>query len=329
MSAQPAPTRIAILDDYGDVASGLADWTSLGPDVEAVAFHDHVADPARLAVRLRDFEAVVLMRERTPVDADLIARLPHLKLIATVGMANASIDMAAARVRAITVCGTQPEHPNGTPALTWALILAAQRNLPAELASVRAGGWQVGAGLGGLGTDTAGAVLGVLGLGKVGQVVARIGLAFGMRVIAWSQNLTSEAAASHGVEHVDKDELLRRSDVVTMHLRLSERTRGILGARDLALMKPSALLVNTARGPLVDEDALVAALQARRIGGAALDVFEPEPLPPLHPFRHLPNVLATPHIGYVTRHTLGDAYPQIVENIRAWRAGEALRVLNP
>ncbi len=317
-------TRIAILDDYQDVAFGLADWASLGADVEAIAFQDHVADRDRLAARLADFDVVVLMRERTAFDAATIARLPKLKLITTVGMANAAIDLAAAGARGIVVCGTEPKHANGTPALTWALILAATRDLPAQVASVRAGGWQLG-----IGRDTAGAVLGVLGLGKIGQAVAKVGLAFGMPVIAWSQNLTAEAAAAHGVTRVEKDELFAQADVLTLHLRLSARTRQIVGARELALMKPSALLVNTSRGPLVDEAALVQALQARRIGGAALDVYDAEPLPAAHPLRSLPNVVATPHIGYVTQHTYADAYPQIVEAIRAWRAGAALRVLAP
>ncbi len=317
-------TRIAILDDYQDVASGLADWASLGPSVETIAFHDHVGDPCRLAARLADFDVAVLMRERTPFDAATLGQLPNLKLLATFGMANAAIDLAVARARGVVVCGTEPNHPNGTPALTWALILAAMRDLPAQVASVRAGGWQLG-----LGRDTAGAVLGVLGLGKIGQVVAKVGLAFGMRVIAWSQNLTDDTAAAHGVTRVDKDALFAEADVLTLHLRLSARTRHIVGARELALMKPSALLVNTSRGPLVDEAALVLALQANAIGGAALDVYDAEPLPATHPFRFLPNVVATPHIGYVTRHTYADAYPQIVENIRAWRAGAPLRVLNP
>ena len=328
MSADPARTRIAILDDYQDVALGLADWASLGADVETVAFGDHVADRERLGARLRDFDVIVLMRERTLFDAAMINRLPKLRMICTMGMANAAIDLAAASARGIAVAGTEANHPNGTPALTWALILAAMRHLPAELNSVRAGGWQAGTGVDGLGFDIAGKVLGVVGLGRLGQVVAKIGLAFGMRVIAWSQNLTPEVARDHGVTWVDKDEILRQSDVLTLHLRLSARTQGLIGARDLALMKPTALLVNTSRGPLVDEAALIDCLRERRIGGAALDVYDVEPLPPLHPFRHLPNVVAAPHVGYLTQDTLGDAYPQMVENIRAWRAGTPLRVMN-
>ena len=315
--------KIAILDDYQNVASSLADWASLAPWAEAVFFHDHVADIDQLAARLADFEVVVLMRERTPMGADLIARLPKLKLIVTVGMWNASIDFAAAKARGILVCGTPGGDPAATPALTWGLVLTVTRGIGTQAAAVRAGGWQVG-----LGTDIYGKTLGILGLGKIGQAVAGFGKAFGMKVIAWSQNLTPERAVEGGAERVEKDELFRRADVICIHLKLGERTRGLVGARELGLMKSTAFLVNTSRGPIVDEPALIAALEQRKIAGAALDVFDEEPLRQDHPFRYLPNVLATPHIGYVSEKTYRGAFPDAVEDIRAWLDGKPVRVLN-
>lgn len=324
MAANIKTVRVAILDDYQNVAQSFAAWENLPSGIETVFFHDHVEDKTLLAQRLAPFDVVVLTRERTLFDADMISRLPNLKLIASVGMWNAAIDLAAAKSRSVVVSGTETHSPNGTPALTWALILSVMRGLYSEANSLRAGGWQTG-----MGVDTAGKTLGVLGLGKIGQVVARVGLAFGMRVIAWSQNLTPEVAAGHGVTWVDKKDLFRESDVLTVHLKLSERTHGIVGNGELALMKPTAFLVNTSRGPLISEMALLAALQARRIAGAALDVFDQEPLPKDHPFRFLPNVLATPHIGYVTENTYADAFPQIVENIKAWAEGQPIRLMNP
>ncbi|WP_213761597.1 D-2-hydroxyacid dehydrogenase family protein [Caballeronia sp. dw_19] len=317
-----AVASIAVLDDYQQTARPLADWASLAPRAQPVFFHDHVADPDSLAARLAPFDAVVLMRERTRLDAALLARLPQLKLIVTVGMWNAAIDLHAARRQQIVVSGTTGGDAAATPALTWALILAITRNVHAEAASVRAGGWQVG-----LGVDVNGKTLGLLGLGRIGQAVARLGQAFGMRTIAWSQNLTAERAAEHGVERVDKDQLFRDADVLSVHLKLGERTCGLVGERELALMKASAYLVNTSRGPIVSEAALIEALQARRIAGAAFDVFDEEPLAPGHPYRFLPNVLATPHIGYVTENTYRTAYPQIVESIRAWLDGAPVREL--
>jgi phosphoglycerate dehydrogenase-like enzyme len=315
--------KIAVLDDYQNVGRSFADWASLARRAEAVFFHDHVADLDQLAARLADFAIVVLMRERTPIGADLLARLPNLKLIVTVGMWNAAVDFAAAKARGIVVCGTPGGDPAATPALTWGLVLAVTRGIAGQAASVRAGAWQVG-----LGTDIHGKTLGVLGLGKIGQAVAGFGTAFGMKVIAWSQNLTAERAAAGGAERVEKDELFRRADVLCIHLKLGERTRGLVGAVELALMKPTAFLVNTSRGPIVDEAALIAALQAGNIAGAALDVFDEEPLAQGHPFRYLPNVLATPHIGYVSEKTYRGAFPDAVEDIRAWLDGKPVRVLN-
>jgi phosphoglycerate dehydrogenase-like enzyme len=314
--------KVAVLDDYQNAGRSLADWATLAPRAQAVFFHDHVADRDQLAVRLANFEVVVLMRERTAMGADLIARLPKLKLIVTVGMWNAAIDFAAAKARGIVVSGTPGGDPNATPALTWGLVLAATRGIATQAAAVRAGGWQVG-----LGADIHGKTLGVLGLGKIGQVVAGFGKTFGMKVIAWSQNLTSERASECGAERVEKDDLFRRAHVICIHLKLGGRTRGLVGARELGLMKNTAWLVNTSRGPIVDEPALIAALQERRIAGAALDVFDEEPLPQDHPFRYLPNVLATPHIGYVSEKTYRGAFPDAVEDIRAWLDGKPVRVL--
>jgi phosphoglycerate dehydrogenase-like enzyme len=322
MGDQMTPVKIAVLDDYQDVGRTLADWASLAPRAQAVFFHDHVSDLDQLAARLADCEVVMLMRERTAMGGDLIARLPKLKLIVTVGMWNAAVDFAAAKAHGVVVCGTAGGDPNATPALTWGLVLAVTRGIASQAASVRAGGWQVG-----LGTDIHGKTLGVLGLGKIGQAVAGFGKAFGMKVIAWSQNLTAERAQEGGAERVEKDELFRRADVLCIHLKLGERTRGLIGARELGLMKQTAYLVNTSRGPIVDEQALIAALQERRIAGAGLDVFDEEPLPQGHPFRHLPNVLATPHIGYVSEKTYRAAFPEAVEDIAAWLDGRPIRVL--
>ena len=315
--------KIAVLDDYQNVGRSLANWASLAPRAQAVFFHDHVSDLDQLAARLADFDVVILMRERTAMGADLIARLPKLKLIVTVGMWNAAIDFAAAKARGIVVSGTPGGDPNATPALTWGLVLAATRGIAEQGAAVRAGGWQVG-----LGMDIHGKTLGALGLGKIGQVVAGFGKTFGMKVIAWSQNLTAERAEECGAERVDKDDLFRRADVICIHLKLGERTRGLVGQRELGLMKKTAWLVNTSRGPIVDEPALIAALEQRKIAGAALDVFDEEPLPQNHPFRYLPNVLATPHIGYVSEKTYRGAFPDAVEDIRAWLDGKPVRVLN-
>lgn len=314
---------IAVLDDYQGVAASLGDWASL-PDARTVFFSDHTSDREQVVARLSPFDVVVAMRERTAFDAETIARLPNLKMIATLGKWNAAIDMEAAKNRGIVVSGTDGGGLYGPAALTWGLVLAITRHLFAEVNSVRAGGWQVG-----VGVDLDGKTLGLLGLGKLGTVIAGYGAAFGMRCIAWSQNLTPERAAAAGVEAVSKDDLFRRADVLSVHLKLSERSRGLVGAREIALMKPSAYLVNTSRGPIVDEAALVTALQSRRIAGAALDVFDPEPLAHDHPFRSLPNVLATPHVGYVTENTYAMAYRQMVDDITAWCSGAPIRVLNP
>ncbi|ACU96567.1 D-2-hydroxyacid dehydrogenase family protein [Saccharomonospora viridis] len=313
--------RIAILDDYQNVALELADWDSLNAEVRV--FTEHIADPDELVRRLAGFDVVVAMRERTPFPESVLSRLPDLRLLVTTGQRNASIDVEAARRHGILVCGTG-YLPHPTVELTWALILAACRNLPTEFQAMRDGGWQTT-----IGTGLRGKTLGVLGLGRLGSQVARVGQAFGMRTIAWSQNLTAERAAEHDVTAVSKDELLAASDVLTVHLVLSARTRGLIGAAELAAMKPTALLVNTSRGPIVDEDALIRALREGSIGGAALDVYDEEPLPADHPLRTLPNVVLTPHIGFVTRDVYEVFYRDAVADIAAYQAGAPVRVIEP
>jgi phosphoglycerate dehydrogenase-like enzyme len=310
---------VAVLDDYQGVALSLGPWDSLGASVSV--FRDHLDDDDRLVSRLAGFEVVVAMRERTPFTRGRLARLPDLRLLVTTGMANASIDLDAARSQGVVVCGTGG-LTSPTVELTWALILAVARHVCAEDRRVRAGGWQHT-----LGFELAGRTLGVVGLGRLGSRVAAIGQAFEMAVIAWSQNLDAEGAASLGVEAVTREQLFERADVVTVHLRLSDRTRGLIGAADLARMKRSAVLVNTSRGPIVDERALLAALEAGTIAGAGLDAFDVEPLPVGHPLRLAPNTVLTPHIGYVSRDSYEIYYREAVEDIAAWLRGEPVRVL--
>jgi len=316
-------TRVAILDDYQRVALRMTDWGSLPAGAGVTVFDDHLADLDAVAARLRDFEVVVAMRERTPFPRALLERLPRLKLLVTTGMRNASIDVQAAADRGVVVCGTAG-LPYPTAELTWALILALARRVPTEDRATREGRWQVSVGVG-----LNGKTLGVLGLGTLGSRVARVGKAFEMTVLAWSQNLTAERAAEVGATLVGKDELLARADVVTIHLVLGARTRGLLGSRELALMKPSAYLVNTSRGPIVEEAALVAALRQGTLAGAGLDVFDEEPLPLDHPFRHLPNIVITPHLGYVTEEGYRIFYSHALEDVQAYLRGDPVRVLRP
>lgn len=312
MSTPDPVTTVAVLDDYQNVALQMADWSPLAGRATISVFNDHVDDPQKLVERLLPFDVVCVMRERTPLPRPIIEQLPRLKLIVSTGPVNASIDKAATAERGIATANT---GYTSTPAieLTWALILASARHIAAENASLRAGGWQRT-----IGEDLRGKTLGVLGLGNIGAQVAKIGLAFGMAVAAWSQNLTPETAAAVGARLVSKDELMRGSDFLTIHVLLSRRTRGLVGAAELALMKPSATLINTSRGPIVDEAALIAALRERRIAGAAVDVFDVEPLAADHPYRSLDNMLATPHLGYVSRGLYETFYKDIVEAIRAW-----------
>lgn len=317
-------TQIAVLDDYQGVALQMADWGVLPSDCRVQVFRDHLSDREALVERLRAFEVVTCMRERTPFPRDLLERLPGLRLLVTTGMRNAAIDLEAATDLGILVCGTAG-GPDSPPAeLTWGLILALVRHIPRENADIRNGHWGTT-----LGTSLEGKVLGVVGLGRLGGKVATVGVAFGMSLIAWSQNMTAERAAQYGATLVTKDELFTRSDIVTIHVQLSARTRGLVGARELGLMQPSAYLINTARGPIVDEAALVQALRARTIAGAGLDVFDQEPLPPGHPLLALDNTILVPHVGYVTREQYQVRYSDTVENVAAYLRGEPLRVLNP
>jgi phosphoglycerate dehydrogenase-like enzyme len=304
--------RVAVLDDYQGVALDVADWSKVGERADITVFRDHLAGQDAVAERLAPYDVICVMRERTPLTASLLKRLPKLKLIVSTGPSNASIDLAAAAERGITVAHTgYSSEP--TIELTWGLILASARHIPAEAASVRGGGWQRF-----LGDDIAGKTLGILGLGHVGSGVAKVGLAFGMKVVAWSQNLTSSAAQAAGASLVSKEDLLRMADIVSIHMVLSSRTVGLIGVPELALMKPSARLVNTSRGPLVDETALLDALASHRIAGAAIDVYDLEPLPNDHPYRRADNLLATPHIGFVSRGLYGRFYRDSVANISAW-----------
>ncbi|TDL12043.1 D-2-hydroxyacid dehydrogenase family protein [Mycolicibacterium obuense] len=286
-------TRIAVLDDYQGVALSSADWSPVTARADVTTFSDHLSDEDELVARLAPFDVVFVMRERTPLPRAVLERLPRLKMIASTGPANASIDMAAAQELGIHVSGTGGSVAS-TVELTWALILATSRHLVAESRSIADGGWQTT-----VGTELDRRVLGVLGLGRIGSRVARIGAAFGMDVVAWSQYLTADAAAAAGVRYLPRNEFFAAADVVTVHLRLSERSRGLIGAAELAAMKPTAVLINTSRGPIVDEAALIDALSSGAIAGAGLDVFDTEPLPAGHPLRTMPTVTATPHIGYV------------------------------
>lgn len=313
-----------MLDDYQGAAEGDPHWGGLPAGVEPVFFRDHLSAEAAVVERLRPFEVVVAMRERTPFPASLLGRLPNLRLLVTTGMRNRSIDLAAARERGIVVCGTEGTTRRSTAELAWGLILAVTRRISEEERAVREGRWQTT-----VGTELAGKRLGLLGLGRIGTQMAGIGRAFEMEVVAWSQNLTPEAAAAAGATRVEKEELLATSDVVSIHLVLSDRTRALIGARELAAMRSTAYLVNTSRGPIVEEAALVDALRRGVIAGAGLDVFEEEPLPLDHPLRSLPNAVVTPHLGYVTRETYAEFFAGIVDAITQWLAGTPVRQLMP
>ncbi len=317
--------RCAILDDYQNVALSLANWASLDPDVEIIVFNHHIAGRKAVTAALAGFDIVVAMRERTVFDAELLANLPRLRLLVTTGMRNASIDVAAAERNGVTVCGT---HGVGgsTAQLTWALILALVRNIPAEVEDFRSGAdWQRRVSI-----DLTNKRLGLVGLGRLGSRVARVGADFEMEVAAWSPNLSEERAAEAGAARIATlNELLRTADIVSVHVPLNEGTRGLIGAKELALMKPTAFLVNTSRGPIVDEAALIDALDDGRLAGAGLDVYDREPLPPDHPFRRVERLIATPHIGYVTDATYHVFYRDVVEDIAAWLKGEPVRRIEP
>ncbi len=321
--------KVAILDDYAGVALGVADWSPVQKRAEVTVFDRHLGEDEAAEV-LRPFDVVCTLRERMAFPRTLIERLPNLKLITIVGSSLPNLDMAATSERAVLVAHSDFAHPrfrsmrDATPELAWGLIIATVRNLADEHRNMRAGGWQTSAGM-----TLSGKTLGLLGLGRVGRRMAEYARAFGMDVVAWSQNLTEDAAASVGARRVEKATLFESSDVVSIHLVLSERTRGLVGEAELALMKPHAFLINTSRGPIVDEAALMAALEAGRIAGAGLDVFDIEPLPGDHRLRLLPNVTLSPHLGYVTREMLGAFYSDTVESVVAWLDGAPIRIANP
>ncbi|MDR3538250.1 MAG: D-2-hydroxyacid dehydrogenase family protein [Acetobacteraceae bacterium] len=319
--------KVAVLDDWQDVAKTSADWSRLQARAEVVFFADAFADEADAAAKLADFDIVLSMRERTPLPGSLINRLPKLRMLGMTGARNLSLDTPACTARGIVVCNTQGGGyaDSATAELALGLLLAAARGIPAGDAAIRAGGFQRGVPVG---IGLAGKTLGVIGLGRLGGYMARYALALRMTVIAWSQNLTEERANEVGVRKVTKAELLSRSDAISIHLVLSDRSRGLIGAADLAQMKPGAILINTSRGPIIDEAALLEALHGRRIV-AALDVFDREPLPKDHPLRTAPNTVLTPHLGYGVQETWDGFYPQSVENALAFLEGKPLRVTNP
>ena len=322
----PSLARLAILDDYQGATLERGPWDSL-PGLEKTVFQDTLTDQNALAARLEPFDGILAMRERTPINRALIERLPNLKLLMTTGERNRGIDAAACAERGISFCGTSS---SGAPTvdITWGLILNLMRGLPEQQDNLRAGRWQQMLGAGHLGRTIEGKTLGVVGLGKLGGRVARVAQAFGMQVIAWSQNLTDEAATAAGATRVAKEELFRRADVVSLHLILSDRSRGIVDAAELALMKAEAIIVNTSRGPLIDQPALIAALTEGRIAGAGIDVFDQEPLPPDHPILAAPRTMLLPHLGYVSEENYAAYFKGAVEAIEAWQAGTPIRVIS-
>ena len=321
-------TKVAVLDDYQGQASGFADWCSLGPAVDVVFFHDRI-DPAAIANTLADFDVLVLMRERTAFRRPLLEQLPRLRLLVTTGMWNAAVDDAYLREAGVVYCGTGRSHAGpaagipSTAEVAWALILAVCKRVTLEDRAIRAGSWQLG-----LPVNLGGATLGLAGLGHLGSAMVGPARAFGMDVIAWSKHLTDERAAAVGVRRVSKDELLAAADVLSIHLVLSDRTRGLFQAADLAMMKPTAVLVNTSRGPIVAEHALVQALREHTIAGAGLDVYDREPLPAGHPLTTLDNVVLLPHLGYVSEAGFRQMYGQVVEDIAAFLAGSPIRTIS-
>jgi phosphoglycerate dehydrogenase-like enzyme len=313
--------RLSILDDYQGVALSMADWSLLRGRVDIVVERDPFADEDAAARALAQSNIVCAMRERTPFPKSLVDRLPQLKLLITTGMRNASFDMAALKEHGVTVCGTEGGGLD-TAELAWGLILGTVRRIAEDHRTMREGGWQTR-----VGHRVAGKTLGLLGLGRLGAAVARVGLAFDMQAIAWSPNLTDERAAAVGVERVDKDALFQRADILSVHVVLGPRSRGVVGRREIGLMKPDAVLVNTSRGPVVDTGAVVDALEAGRLGYAAFDVYDKEPLPADHSLRRTKNVLLTPHIGYVTEENYRSSFPQVVEDVVAFLDGRPVRVI--
>jgi phosphoglycerate dehydrogenase-like enzyme len=314
--------RCAILDDYQNVVLKSADWSRVKGDLEIKVFNEHLGGPDKVIAALKGFQIVVATRERTGFPKQVIEALPELKLLITTGMRNASIDTEAAKARGVTVCGT-PNFGNPTAGITIGLMLELTRHIGYENARLHAGAtWQST-----IGPDLEGLTLGVLGLGRLGTHTAAIAKAFGMKVIAWSQNLTPEKCQAAGVGYAAKDDLFRQADFITIHIVLSQRSRGLVGAKELGLMKPSAFLINTSRGPIVDETALLVALREKKIAGTGLDVFDVEPLPLDHPLRNMDNVVITPHLGYVSTQNYQAYFAGVVEDIRGFLDGKPVRVL--
>ena len=313
--------RLAIINDYQELALDTADWNSLPESVQVDVFHDQLTDTEEAAARLVPYDIIVTAREETTFDRTLVDALPNLKLLVFHGARNAALDMAALEERQVTVCGTGYGFTNGTVELAWGLILGLVKHLPQEDAAIRSGGWGAG-----LPRGLTGKTLGLLGLGTLGSGVARVGLALDMEVMAWSQNLTQARCEEIGAQLVTKNELFRNSDVLSIHVILSDRTRGLVGDAEIAQMKPSACLINTSRGPIVDEAALIEALEKGRIAGAGLDVFDVEPLPSDHPFRRMPNVQLTSHIGGRTYENFAARYADCLEDVLAWLDGRPVRV---
>ena len=313
--------RLAIIDDYEELALKMGNWESLSPEVQTDAFNDHLVGEEALVKRLLPYEILMIMRERTSFPRSIIEKLPNLKLLVTSGPRNHSVDLAACSERGIVVCGTGSRKSPPTEQ-TWALILALLKKIIQADRRTRKGKWG-----GDAGVELADKTLGVLGLGRLGEAVTRVAQAFGMKVIAWSQNLTAQRAAELGAVRVEKDELFKAADIVTIHLVLSDRTRGVVGAREIGLMKPTAYIINTARGPIIEEAALIAALKNRRIAGAGIDVFDVEPLPPDHPLLKMDNIVLSPHLGYVTQENFKTYFTQAVEDVAAWLDSQPIRVL--
>lgn len=313
-------SEIIILDDYQDVALTVADWGLLGADCHVRSITEHISDPLELAARIGGSDVLVINRERTAITAEVLRKSPNLKLIVTLGMRNPVIDMVAAKASGVMVCGTRMlGYP--TAELTWALITAMARNIPAATAALRDGYWQSGP----LGADLDGQTLGVVGFGRIGKIVARVGVAFGMSVLVHSRSVVQEEASSIGATVASKEELVSHSDVLTLHVPLTPATRGFIGARELEVCKPTLRLVNTSRGPVIDKSAVIEALSSGRIAGLAMDVFDEEPIPPDDPLLKAPNTLLTPHLGYVTERNYRQAFTAVIEDILAWRRGAPIR----
>lgn len=318
------PHRCAVLDDYQNIALSMADWSPVKSELDIKIFNEPFGGSEQALKALQAFPIICAMRERTAFPRQVIEALPDLRLLITTGARNNSIDVAAAKERNVVVCGT-PSFGNPTAGITIGLMLEVTRRIGYEHARLKAGApWQSTIGL-----DLEGLTLGVIGLGKLGVRVSNLAKAFGMKVIAWSQNMTPEKAREHGVDYVSKEELFRQADIVTVHVQLSDRTRGLIGAKDIGVMKPSAYIINTSRGPIIEEAALLAALREKRIAGAGLDVFDVEPLPLDHPYRKMDNVVITPHLGYVSVQNYRHYFKGVVEDIKAWLDGQPVRVITP